>query len=169
MDWQTKNKYPPLSVKLRTKKSLVFVGEKMVELLTFWGTNKFLVMIAIYMLEKNKCVYEWRKPGEGWRPDLVPKQNTVWWYGDVFVLMESELNAQKYIHLTFWALISGLSLPITFRHEINFFSGWQCSIHRARVVQEFITHKKLHNRYEWTSRLQIFGCTLIKVSHSSRS
>lgn len=92
------------------------------------------------------------------------KQNTVWWYGDVFVLMESELNAQKYIHLTFWTLISGLSLPITFRHEINFFSGWQCSIHRARVVQEFITHKKLHNRYEWTSRLQIFGCTLIKVS-----
>lgn len=24
-------------------------------------------------METNKCVYEWRKPGKGWRPDLVPE------------------------------------------------------------------------------------------------
>ena len=125
-----------------------------------WWTVNFQWSKVIFSDEcqicvgENKRVYVWRKAGEGWRPDLVPKQNgrklsvMVWGclcFDGVGTLsrVNGNINAQKYIEI-----LDDNLWPVLVRHfpAGNYlFQDDNAPVHRARIVQEFIARNRIKN------------------------
>ena len=103
---------------------------------------------------ENNRVYVWKKAGEGWRPDLVARQNgrkfsiMVWecfcFHGvGTLCRVEGNINSDKYIDIldtNLW--------PVIARHFPDgayLFQDDNAPVHRSRITQEYIARNRIKN------------------------
>lgn len=123
-----------------------------------WKTVNNFWKYVIFSDESQVCVghdhrvYVWRKDGEGWRPDLVERQEQrpiqvmIWGcvcFNGVGTLcrVEGTINAAKYINI-----LEDNIWPVIVRHFPNnnyLFQDDNAPVHRARIVKEYTARNGL--------------------------